>query len=87
MKYRKKSVLVDALQWTGANYADMESFLKSPRSALFTGTVLYLLTGEAEVYCRPGTWVIRSEDGRCHSLPDYVFQQVYEAVETFHHPV
>ena len=85
--YRKKPVEVKALQWTGANFVNMETFLESPRNGWFHREFLYLHMGENEVRCRPGTWVVRGATGGYHPVPEHAFGQVYELAETFHHPV
>ena len=87
MKYRKRPVEVDALRWTGANYVDMETFLESPRNGFFFGDKLYLHMNENEVRCLPGTWIVKGATGGYHPVPESVFEQVYDATETFHHPV
>ena len=90
MKYRKKPLLVDALQWTGANYASMERFLESAVHGFFFRDKLYLMLGDNEVRCRPGMWIVKGATGDFHPVPEHVFAQVYESVETeelMHHPV
>ena len=87
MKYRKRPVLVDALKWTGANYVDMETFLESPRNGFFFRDKLYLIMGENEVRCSPGTWIVKGATGGYHPVPGHVFEQVYDVAEVIHHPV
>ena len=87
MKYRKKPVLVDALQWTGANFVDMEAFLASPRNGFFRGDTLFLYAGETAFRIIPGTWVIRAATGGYHPCKADAFGEVYEVAEVMHHPV
>ena len=88
--YLKKPVAVRALQWTGANYADMEAFLESPKNGFFFGDKLYLLMGENEMRCVPGTWIVKGATGGYHPVPESVFERVYSHAEpqsVMHHPV
>lgn len=87
MKYRKRPVEVEALRWTGANYADMETFLESARNGFFFGDKLHLLMGVNDVVCLPGTWIVKGATGGYHPVPSHVFEQVYDATEVMHHPV
>lgn len=88
MKYRKKPVLVDALQWTGANFVDMEAFLESPRNGAFLHNILYLyLPDGGMTRVVPGTWIIKAATGGYHPCPAAAFATVYEAAEVMHHPV
>ena len=85
--YRKKPVVVEALQWTGANYVDIETFLESAKNGFFKGDVLYLYAGETAFRVLPGTWIIRGATGGFHPCRADAFTDVYELADTFHHPV
>lgn len=87
MKYRKKPVLVDALQWTGANFVDMEQFLGSPRNGVFINHALYLPTGDGHTRVLAGSWVVCGPAGDYHPVRGDVFEQLYEPVDVMHHPV
>ena len=85
--YRKKPVEVKALQWTGANFVDMERFLESARNGYFHGDHFFLLSYGTHLRIEPGTWVIRGATGGYHPCQAEAFWDVYELAETFHHPV
>ena len=86
-RYRKKPVEVQALQWTGANFVDMERFLESARNGYFHGDHFFLLSYGTHLRIEPGTWVIRGATGGYHPCQAEAFDSVYELAETFHHPV
>lgn len=81
MRYRKKPVVVDALQWTGANFVDMEMFLESPRNGFFRGDTLFLYAGETAFRVVPGTWIIKAATGGFHPCKEAAFPDVYESVK------
>ena len=91
MKYRKKPVTVEALQWTGANFVDMETFLGNPKNGTFLHNILYLsLSDGGMTRVVPGTWIVKGATGGYHPCPAHAFPDVYEAVEEpelMHHPV
>ena len=93
MKFRKKPVVIDALQWTGANYVDMEGFLRSPRNGYFMGDgTLRIATVEGVMRASPGDWIICGVAGEFYPCKPDIFEKTYEPVEppvteVMHHPV
>ena len=92
MRYRKKPVVVEALQWTGMNFVDMSCFLGSARHGTFLNNHLYLTPADdVMTRCVPGTWIVKGATGGFHPVPAHAFPQVYEALEeentVMHHPV
>ena len=88
MKYRKKPVLVDALRWTGANYADMETFLEFPHNGHFDiGSRLRIHTLKGTMTAIPGDWIVRGVAGEYYPVCDGIFQKTYEPYEVMLQPV
>lgn len=94
MKYRKKPVIVDALQWDGSDHRGMFEFLDgSHRSHLATnGTHFYIdhskVTGglviktlEGEHLANIGDWIIKGVKGEFYPCKPDIFKQTYEKVE------
>ena len=81
MKFRKKPVVIDAVQWTGGNYVSIENFLGSPRKGSFTNnTSLVIHTIDGDVRAWPGDWIIRGVQGEFYPCKKDIFEQTYEAV-------
>lgn len=80
-RYRKRPVEVDALQWTGANYEDMEAFLETTKNGFFKGETLHLYAGQTAFRVIPGTWVIRGATGGYHPCYEESFPAVYEKAD------
>lgn len=94
--YRKKPVAVTALQWTGANFADMERFLGSPKAGGFDDKgVLYIHTFEGTMRAMPGDYIICGVAGEFYPCKPVIFEATYEHVPepepqpltVMHHPV
>ena len=81
MKYRKKPVVVEAVQWTGDNLAEMEAFV-SPEA--WGGTwwseaqTLRIKTLEGEHRALLGDFIIRGVKGEFYPCKPDIFEKTYE---------
>ena len=82
MKYRKKPVVIDAIQWTGDNYPDVFEFTagyayptKSHSDTLAVSTL------EGEVMATNGCYIIRGVNGDYFPCQEAVFKKTYEQVK------
>lgn len=82
-QFRKKPVVVDAVLWTGCNYADLELLQLDAAP----GTELVFEVGKATVQiptlegvmeARPGDYVIRGVKGELYPCKADVFAATYE---------
>lgn len=82
MKYRRKPVFVDAIQWTGDNYPEVFEFTEGnawpTRSHSDT---LAVSTLEGEVMATKGCYIIRGVDGTYYPCQEAVFKKTYEPVK------
>lgn len=85
MKFRKKSVIVDAVQWRGKSLRDARALyaaLDVPktipringRGSLIIGTLKWQY--EASI----GDWIIKDVEGRCYPCKPDIFEAIYEPV-------
>ena len=77
MKYRKKPLVVDAIQWTGdlplpEEFEEM-GFLEDEN-----GYDLLILTKEGEMRCKMDDWIIKGIEGEFYCCKNSVFQETYE---------
>lgn len=84
-KYRKKPVVVDAIQWTGHNFEECKKFCPTIRKTgnhPTTGDVIITTIHGQETRVADGDWIIQEPDGIHHypCKPD-IFEQTYELVE------
>jgi len=79
--YRKKPVVVTALQWTGDNTTEMMEFLQNDYITVSVdGFVIYIHTLEGEMAMHHGDWVIEGVKGEHYPCKDDIFRATYEAV-------
>ena len=83
MKYRKKPVVIEAMQWTGDNIQDIMDFMRpeKPRyMAEFSNAdeILGIQTLEGEVVAQIGDWVIRGVQGEYYPCKPDIFEATYD---------
>ena len=80
-KFRKKPVVVDALQWLGLNTDEAVAFAGE---ALCQGNDEYKLginTLEGTMFANVGDWIIKGVKGEFYPCQPDIFEDTYEAVE------
>lgn len=78
-KYRKKPVVISAIQWNGNNRNEVINFVG--RSAVFDRTGLYIITLEGEMFASIGDYIIKGVDGEFYPCKSDIFRKTYELVE------
>lgn len=93
MKYKKKPVIIDAVQWTGKNHREMFDFLTqdtfSAEAMKVTGDHFYIdhskveggliiKTLEGEHLASIGDYIIRGVKGEYYPCKEDIFHQTYE---------
>lgn len=78
-KYRKKPVIISAMQWKGNNRSEIIDFVGN--SAVFDRTGLYIITLEGEMFASIGDYIIRGVDGEFYPCKSDIFRKTYELVE------
>lgn len=92
MQYRKKPVVIEAIQWNGANLEELKNFVGS---SLDWGTVtlygftnkqmlrvvIHTLGGDLEV--NVGDYIIKGVQGEFYPCKPEIFAKTYEAVEEY----
>lgn len=85
MKFRKKPVVIEAVQYDGANYAEIEAFVREPiaqrLNAIEKPDALLFDTLEGTMAAIPGDWIIRGVKGELYPCKPDVFEATYEAAE------
>jgi len=81
MKFRKKPVVVEAIQYIGHNDAEIFAFF---HNAFTRGEVLqtiFIPTSSGVHKIVPGDWVIRGVNGEFYPCKSDIFEMTYERVE------
>ena len=83
MKYRKKPVVIEAIQLDGKHtVAEMDAFLREDVAKVrkdYGGLVIETLEGN--MYASPGDWIIRGVKGELYPCKPDIFEATYEHVE------
>lgn len=81
--YRKKPVVIQALQWTGENRREIFDFcnLSYFNTDLETGNLkLIIKTLEGDMQASKGDYIIKGVDGEFYPCKEGIFKQTYEIV-------
>lgn len=77
--YRKKPVVIEAVQWDGQNRAEIEAFAgESLDEAWSVGGYCFINTLEGRMAAGPGDWIIRGVAGELYPCKPDIFDQTYE---------
>lgn len=80
-KYRKKPVVIEAIQWTGDNKEQMKQFIKN--NIYFTGNgELHIFTLEGEMSAAVGDYIIKGINNEYYPCKPDIFEKTYERVVT-----
>ena len=83
MKYRKRPVVVDAVQWTGTNGLTIAAFMGEPfpDDAHMTDTpIIHTLEGDV-LNASIGDWIIKGVKGEFYPCKPDIFEATYDVVE------
>ncbi len=89
MKYRKKPVVIEAVQWTGNNRAEIEEWsnkavicspVLEPTEDNPTGAYLQIQTLEGTMIGTVGDYVIKGVHGEFYPCKPDIFTETYEPV-------
>ena len=70
-KYRKKPVVIEAIQFTGDNCEEIKEF----------GAYIVIKTLEGKMIALPGDWIIKGVKGEFYPCKPDIFEKTYELVE------
>jgi hypothetical protein len=81
--YRKKPVVIEAVQFTGPDTVDdVLAFLGAPREdgeEIEDFAVITICTLEGDLTASPGDWIIRGVQGEFYPCKPDIFEATYEA--------
>lgn len=81
MKYRKKPVVIEAIQWNGNNTQEILDFCKGDCVEKAKGAYLYVRTLEGGHIASAGDYIIRGVNGELYPCKPDIFEKTYEVVE------
>lgn len=81
-KYRKKPVVIEAVQWNGANHLITETFMKGSGATIDYSQsklgVIQIPTLEGVMTAQAGDWIIKGVQGEFYPCKPDIFEQTYE---------
>ena len=77
-KYKKKPVIIEAIQWTGENLSEIDKFTQA--KVKNHGSVLIIPTLEGDMYASLGNYIIKGVNGEFYPCKPDVFAKTYEEV-------
>ena len=80
MKYRKKPVVIEAVQFKGNNSADIHEFAGDSIREPVGKKHLEILTLEGTHIASPGDYIIKGIKGEFYPCKPDIFEQTYELV-------
>ena len=82
--YRKKPVVIEAVQWHGANVAEIGEFITVPHTVHWEDkkpTVIVIPTLEGNMDASLGDWIIKGVKGEFYPCKPDIFAATYEPAE------
>jgi len=87
-KFRKKPVVIEAIQWTGVNTDEVLSFVECSASIrrkaykrIDNNHEIVIETLEGDMTASKGDWIIRGVKGEVYPCKPDIFEATYESVE------
>ena len=77
--YRKKPVVVEAVQWTGENHAEICEFIDPEAFEIIPRVGLVIHTLEGDHYASPGDYIIKGVNGEFYPCKPDIFAKTYES--------
>ena len=87
MKFRKKPVVIDAMQFLGPDVRNVDGMMafdnwivtnQGDRRCRYKGDKLIIPTLEGDMVAEPGDWIIRGVKGELYPCKTDIFEATYE---------
>ena len=83
MKYIKKPVAIEAVQWKGDNIKEMKAFYQKCFCSPTRGNVIDIHTLEGVMTAQEGDYIIRGVQGEYYPCKPDIFEQTYYTEEEY----
>lgn len=81
MKYRKKPVEIEAIQWKGDNFIEIDNFITCEHYTYPSVGIVKIYTLEGIMVATVGDYIIKGVQGEFYPCRQSIFKQTYEKVE------
>ena len=79
-KYKKKPVIIEAVQWTGENHKEIDEFITMANRTKIGSTKISINTLEGIMTADIGDYIIKGVQGEFYPCKPDIFEQTYEEV-------
>lgn len=79
-QYRKKPVVIEAIEFTGDNAAEVWDFIPAGCAHLGEGDEIIIETLEGDMRAKPGCFIIRGWADEYYPCDGDIFRETYEPV-------
>jgi hypothetical protein len=79
-RYRKRPVVVEAIQFTGTNIEEIAELLGWEWDGEGSSDRIIVETLEGDMTANVGTWIVRGVLGEAYPVQEHIFKQTYEPV-------
>ena len=83
-KFKKKPVIVEAIQWNGDNLDEVDKFIGNPHDWFYNKNsrkVLTIRTFEGYTDADLHDWIIKGTAGEFYPCKPDIFKEIYESVK------
>ena len=80
-KYRKKPVVIEAVQFTGSNHIAILDFTNGSAIPLDGHNIIIIPTLEGDMWADVCDWIIKGIQGEFYPVKPDIFAETYELVE------
>ena len=81
MKYKKKPIVVEALQYTGDNISEICKFMHKDINHVMSSGHVYIETLEGVMKVSKGDYIIKGVEGEFYPCTKSIFEKTYEVVK------
>lgn len=78
LRFRKRPVVIEAIQWLGNNLSEIQEFYK--REDILVGNQIWINTLEGIMKAAIGDWIIKGVKGEFYPCKPDIFRATYEEV-------
>ena len=78
MKYRKKPVVIDAMQWKGDNWIEIDEFVTCNHETFPSDGVVIIPTLEGDMRADVGDWIIKGVNDEFYPCKPDIFEKTYD---------
>ena len=81
MIVRKKPVIVEAVQWIGDNFVEIDNFITSYHETYPKDGVIFINTLEGVMKASLNDYIIKGVDGEFYPCKPDIFEKTYEIID------